>query len=96
VAFPAYYALIDRAGPVRANLVSYTVPPVATVASAVVLGEVVPPRVVVGFVLILVGFVLVERRNLRPRRASSPSIDRSGSEPTGSMRTTRKRGERSR
>ena len=65
LAFPAYYALIGRAGPVRANLISYAVPVVATVAGALVLGEAVPPRTALGFVVILAGFALVERRNLR-------------------------------
>jgi drug/metabolite transporter (DMT)-like permease len=64
VAFPAYYGLIDRAGPMRANLISYTVPVVATVTGAVVLGEAVPPRTAVGFAVIVAGFVLTERRNL--------------------------------
>jgi drug/metabolite transporter (DMT)-like permease len=65
LAFPAYYGLIDRAGPVRANLISYTVPLVATAAGAVVLGESIPARTALGFVIIVVGFALIERRNLR-------------------------------
>lgn len=64
VAFPAYYELIDLAGPVRANLISYTVPVVAAVTGALVLGEVLPVRSVAGFAVIVVGFALVERRNL--------------------------------
>ncbi|MFB9806908.1 DMT family transporter [Haladaptatus pallidirubidus] len=65
IAFPAYYGLIDRAGPVRANLISYTVPLVATGVGAVVLGEVVPVRTVFGFAVIVIGFALIERQNLR-------------------------------
>jgi drug/metabolite transporter (DMT)-like permease len=65
VAFPAYYGLIDRAGPVRANLISYTVPFVATGAGAIVLNEVVPVRTVFGFAVIVIGFALIERQNLR-------------------------------
>jgi drug/metabolite transporter (DMT)-like permease len=65
VAFPAYYGLIERAGPVRANLISYSVPLVATAAGALVLGEVVPPRTALGFGLIVAGFALVERDSLR-------------------------------
>ncbi|SIR66204.1 Permease of the drug/metabolite transporter (DMT) superfamily [Haladaptatus litoreus] len=65
IAFPAYYGLIDRAGPVRANLISYTVPLVATGVGAVVLGEIIPIRTVYGFLVIVVGFALVERHNLR-------------------------------
>lgn len=63
-AFPAYYGLIDRAGPVRANLTSYTVPLVATGVGAVVLGEIIPVRTVFGFAVIVVGFILIERHNL--------------------------------
>ncbi|WP_435156961.1 DMT family transporter [Haladaptatus sp. DFWS20] len=65
LAFPAYYGLIDRAGPVRANLISYTVPLVATGVGAIVLGEVIPLRTVSGFLIIVIGFALVERRNLK-------------------------------
>ncbi|WP_129113659.1 DMT family transporter [Halegenticoccus tardaugens] len=64
LAFPAYYGLIDRAGPVRANLISYSVPLVATGVGTVVLGEAIPIRTVLGFAVIVVGFGLVERRNL--------------------------------
>lgn len=79
LAFPAYYALIDTAGPVRANLISYTVPLVATVSGAVVLGEVIPARAVLGFAVVVLAFVVVERENLRrelraarTRRAAGP------------------------
>lgn len=80
VAFPAYYGLIDRAGPVRANLISYTVPLVATVTGAVVLGETVPLRTALGFVVIVAGFVLIERERLagevrRLRQRSRPPED---------------------
>lgn len=64
VAFPAYFALIERVGPIRANLVAYVVPVVATVAGAVVLGESLAARTYVGFLVIAVGFALVEREDL--------------------------------
>ena len=64
VAFPAYYGLIDQAGPVRANLISYTIPIVATASGALVLGESIPPRTALGFAIIVIGFALVERHNL--------------------------------
>lgn len=64
LAFPAYYGLIDRAGPVRANLISYTVPLVATVGGALVLGEAIPPRTGMGFAVIVLGFALIERDEL--------------------------------
>lgn len=65
LAFPAYFALIREAGPVRANLVAYVVPIVAAVSGAVVLGESVAPTTVVGFLVVLCGFALLEREALR-------------------------------
>ncbi|KYH24670.1 putative DMT superfamily transporter inner membrane protein [Halalkalicoccus paucihalophilus] len=64
LAFPSYYGLIDRAGPVRANLISYTVPLVATSVGAIALGEVISVRTIFGFVVIVIGFALIERQNI--------------------------------
>ena len=65
LAFPAYFALIRVAGPVRANLVAYVVPIVAAVSGAVVLGESVAVTTAIGFVVVLAGFALLEREALR-------------------------------
>jgi drug/metabolite transporter (DMT)-like permease len=65
LAFPAYFALIRTAGPVRANLVAYVVPVVAAVSGAVVLGERVAVSTAVGFLVVLVGFSLLEFEALR-------------------------------
>jgi drug/metabolite transporter (DMT)-like permease len=65
LAFPAYFALIRVAGPVRANLVAYVVPIVAAVSGALVLGESVAVTTAVGFVVVLAGFALIEREALR-------------------------------
>jgi drug/metabolite transporter (DMT)-like permease len=64
LAFPAYFALIARLGPTRANLVSYAVPVVAAVTGAVVLGESLAARTVVGFLVVAAGFALVASRSL--------------------------------
>lgn len=64
VGFPAYFALIDRVGAVRANLISYAVPVVATVTGVALLGEQVAPSTAAGFLVIASGFVLVERDEL--------------------------------
>lgn len=64
VAFPAYFGLIAVAGPVRANLITYAVPLVATLTGVALLGESVPVRTGVGFLVIAAGFALVERDNL--------------------------------
>jgi drug/metabolite transporter (DMT)-like permease len=65
VAFPAYFALIREAGPVRANLVAYVVPIVAAVSGAVVLGESIAATTAVGFLVVLCGFALLEHEALR-------------------------------
>jgi drug/metabolite transporter (DMT)-like permease len=65
LAFPAYFALIREAGPVRANLVAYVVPVVAAVSGALVLGESVAATTALGFLVVLVGFLFVEREALR-------------------------------
>lgn len=64
-AFPAYFALIRRIGPIRANLVSYVVPIVATLTGWLVLAETVAPSTAVGFVIVVLGFALIQRDELR-------------------------------
>jgi drug/metabolite transporter (DMT)-like permease len=61
LAYPFYFELIDVVGPVRANLVSYAVPVVTAVVGWVVLGHSVGPVTVLGFVVVAVGFVLLNR-----------------------------------
>ncbi len=74
LAFPAYFALIARVGPSRANLIAFVIPVVATVVGVVALGETVQPGVVAGFLLIAGAFGLVERSVLRRelRRLRTP------------------------
>ncbi len=64
VAFLIYFHLLGAYGPLRSNLVSYVVPVVATVAGALLLDEPITPLTVVGFAVIFLGFVLVQRRSL--------------------------------
>lgn len=63
-AFPAYFGLIERAGPLTANLTAYAVPIVATIAGALVLGEGISLATVAGFCVIFAGFALIERAPL--------------------------------
>jgi drug/metabolite transporter (DMT)-like permease len=63
--FLIYFDLLDRLGPIEINLVSYVAPVFAAVAGFFVLGEVIDVPTVVGFLVILVGFVLVKRRAIR-------------------------------
>jgi len=65
VAYTIYFALIKRLGPVRVNLVAYVVPVFAALTGWLVLGSTVSVWTVVGFVIVVVGFVLVERETLR-------------------------------
>ncbi|WP_372912257.1 DMT family transporter [Salinigranum sp.] len=63
-AYPAYYALIDAVGPVRANLTAYAMPVVAALTGWAVLGERVAPETALGLVVVFAGFAVVQRRVL--------------------------------
>lgn len=63
-AYAVYFHLLGRIGAIRANLISYATPPVAVVAGALLLGERVVPADLVGFLAIVAGFALLERRAL--------------------------------
>ncbi len=62
--FLIYFDLLDRLGPTEINLVSYVAPVFAALAGWAWLGEVIDAPTVVGFVVIVAGFVLVKRRAL--------------------------------
>jgi len=61
-AYPIYFTLIRRIGPVRANLVAYVVPIVAALTGWLLLGEPVTPATAVGFCVVVAGVALLERR----------------------------------
>jgi drug/metabolite transporter (DMT)-like permease len=61
VAYPIFFTLVRRIGPVRTNLMSYVVPVVAALVGWVVLNEPVTLATVAGFVVIITGVVLLER-----------------------------------
>lgn len=63
-AYPAYFALLARVGPVKGNLVAYVVPAVATLVGWLALGEAVAPTTGVGFLVIVAGFALLQREPL--------------------------------
>jgi drug/metabolite transporter (DMT)-like permease len=65
VAYPIYFGLIDRVGPVRANLVAYAVPIFAALTGWLVLQSGIDATTVAGFVVVVLGFALVERRVIR-------------------------------
>lgn len=62
--FLIYFDLLDRLGPIQINLVSYVAPVFAAITGFLWLGERVTPATGAGFLLIVVGFVLVKREAL--------------------------------
>lgn len=62
IAFLIYFSLLDRYGPLEANLVSYVVPVVATIVGAVLLGEAITLLTLVGFAVVCCGFLLLQHR----------------------------------
>jgi drug/metabolite transporter (DMT)-like permease len=65
VAYPIYFGLIGRVGPVRANLVAYAVPVFAAFMGWLLLDEVLSVWTAVGFPVVVLGFVLIEREVIR-------------------------------
>ncbi len=63
--FLLYFDLLERLGAVEINMVSYVAPIFAAVVGWLYLGEVVDATTLVGFALIVVGFLLVKRRAIR-------------------------------
>jgi len=59
VAYVAYFGLIDAAGPIKANLVFYVVPAVATLGGWALLGETISVMTAVGFLTVFAGFALL-------------------------------------
>jgi drug/metabolite transporter (DMT)-like permease len=63
--FLVYFDLLERLGPIEINLVSYAAPAVAVLTGLVFLGERPTVHTAAGFALILLGFALIKRRELR-------------------------------
>lgn len=59
IGFLMYFTLLERVGPIRANLVSHVAPIFAALAGWIVLGEPFEVRAVIAFALIVGGFGLV-------------------------------------
>jgi drug/metabolite transporter (DMT)-like permease len=62
VGYPIFFALIRRIGSVRANLVAYSVPIFAAITGWVLFGVGVNPTTALGFVVVVAGVSLLERR----------------------------------
>ncbi|QSG11420.1 Permease of the drug/metabolite transporter (DMT) superfamily [Halapricum desulfuricans] len=59
IAYIVYFSLIDTAGAIKANLIFYVVPAVATVGGWTLLGETISALTVAGFLTIFAGFALM-------------------------------------
>ncbi|GAB7093780.1 EamA family transporter [Halolamina litorea] len=65
LAYPIYFALIGKVGPVRTNLVAYVVPIVAAITGYLVLQQPITATTVIGFFVVLAGVALLERDVVR-------------------------------
>lgn len=65
VGYFIYFDLLDRLGAIEINLVSYAAPIFAALSGWLVLGETLELLSVVGFLVILTGFVLLKWKSLR-------------------------------
>ncbi|WP_280537160.1 DMT family transporter [Halopenitus sp. POP-27] len=65
VAFLIYFALLDTIGPTQLHLIGYAEPVTAAAASWLVLGHLVDGDALLGFLAILVGFLVLERDAIR-------------------------------
>ncbi|GAA0533100.1 DMT family transporter [Halorubrum ejinorense] len=63
-AFLLYFALLDAVGPAQLHLVGYAEPVVAAVGSWALLGQLIDGEALIGFVAILAGFLVLERREI--------------------------------
>lgn len=73
VGFLAYFTLLDRLGSIETNLVEYLTPIVAAVVGWLWLGETIDALTLLGFLVIVVGFVLIKQATLR---AEFPRLQR--------------------
>lgn len=64
IAFVAFFALIDAAGAIQANLVFYAIPVVSTIGGWLLLGESISLVTLLGFAIILGGFLLIGSRTI--------------------------------
>jgi len=61
-AYPIFFVLIRRIGPVRTNLVAYAVPIFAAVTSWLLFGTGVTPSTAIGFLVVVTGVAVLERQ----------------------------------
>lgn len=64
IGYAAYFKLLDEVGPVRVNLITYMSPLITSVLGWLILGEILSHAILVGFLVIVFGFVLLEYTSL--------------------------------
>lgn len=69
LAYPMYFVLIRRIGSVRANLVAYAVPVFAAITAWILFGDAVTAATATGFLVVVAGVALLERRVLAEEAA---------------------------
>jgi drug/metabolite transporter (DMT)-like permease len=74
LAFVVFFALIAEVGPTRATVITYVNPAVALGLGVVLLHEPLTAGILFGFVLILVGSVVTNRRAPAPRDRSGAAL----------------------
>ena len=65
--FLAYFILLDQIGSIRTNLVEYVTPLFAALVGWLWLGEGIDSLTLLGFLIIAVGFALIQQRTLRTK-----------------------------
>jgi len=71
LAYLMYFTLLDRVGPSQLNLVGYLEPVTASLVAWILLGDVITPTMVTGFLLIALGFTAI-RRDLAMKIIDAP------------------------
>ncbi|WP_232701823.1 DMT family transporter [Halobacterium wangiae] len=64
IGFVVYFTLLEQFGPLEINLVSYLMPVVAVVTGWLLLEESIAATTLVGFLVVVAGFVLLKEREL--------------------------------
>jgi len=65
IAYTLYFTLISEVGAIRASLVQYAIPVVASLIGWLVLGENLPQEALLGYLVIFVGFALMNSNGVR-------------------------------
>lgn len=69
-----YYWMLRRISATYASLAGYVVPVIAVVAGVLVLDEVLAPGILLGGLLILIGVIVADRAERRPRPVTPPAV----------------------